>query len=135
MELVVQSNRLNDCIIWLEANATKYERMQSLTILIEDAGKLTATLAFVNQQMAVCKRVLNQRKAQEYLNVEASLTAQGKALSPMLMKDYVACKCDLEQYNYDLAERCSRTITHTLDMLRTCISALKEEMKQINFNN
>jgi len=135
MELTVQANRLQSCMDWLDTNGKKYEQTQSLTILIDDAGKLTASLAFVNQQMAIAKRVLNKKKSEEYLNVEASLTAQGKSLSPMLMKDYVASKCYEEQFNYDLAERCSRTIVHTLDTLRTIISCLKEELKVLQYNN
>lgn len=130
----IQVNRIIDCNNWVIENSKKYEQLQSLTILIEDSGKLVAALAFINNQVAIAKRVLNEKKAQEYLNLIASLEANNKNLSPMLMKDYISAKCSKAQYNYDLADRCRSTIQHTLDTLRTCISALKVEIQAINYN-
>jgi hypothetical protein len=49
--------------------------------------------------------------------------------APSLAKDYISAKCEQEQYDYDLCERCSRTIVHTIEAIRSVLSALKEELK------
>lgn len=130
---MLQIQRIMDCNEWLEANADKYERIQSITVLIEDVGTLVKAMAFVNNQMAIAKKLLNEAKTKEYQNVMASLEAQGKNGAPSLVKDYINSKCSKEMYAYDLCERCSRTIVHTIDALRTCISALKVEQQYSNY--
>lgn len=79
--------------------------------------------------MAVAKRILNIQKVKAYHNMIASSIANASYFAPSLAKEYVSAQCSKEQYDYDVCERCSRTITHTLEALRTCISALKEELK------
>lgn len=129
----LQVKKLEDMAQWLESNADKYEVVQSITILIEDAGTLVKVMAFANGQMAQAKRELNEAKVRSYNKLIASQRAAGFDISPMLAKDYVAAQCAKEQYAYDLAERCSRTCVHTIETLRTCISALKEEMRNLQF--
>jgi hypothetical protein len=87
----------------------------------------------VNNQMAVAKRALNKKKVEVYNNLVASNVANAEFYSPSLAKDYINAKLDQEQYEYDLCERCSRTVLHTIEALRTCISALKEEAKVTNY--
>lgn len=118
---------------WLELNADKYENIQSVNVLIEDVGTLVKLMAFVNNQMAIAKKELNEAKTRYYQNVIGSFEAQGKQPSPSLVKDYVNAKCSEEMYSYDICERCSRTIVHTIDALRTCISALKIEQQYSNY--
>ena len=131
MDLQVQ--RVEHCLEWLETNGDKYETIQSLTVLIEDLGTLVKSLAFVNNQMAVAKRMLNEAKTREYTNLIASQRAIGWDMSPMLARDYINAKVSKEMFDYDVCERCSRTITHTIDALRTCISALKIEQQYSNY--
>ncbi|RYD51198.1 MAG: hypothetical protein EOP52_12440 [Sphingobacteriales bacterium] len=131
MELQVK--RLEDMAQWLEANADKYETTQSITVLMADAGALVKVMAFANGQMAQAKRELNEAKVRAYNGLIASQRATGFDISPMLARDYVAAQCSKEAYAYDLAERCSRTCVHTIDTLRTCISALKEELRHLQY--
>jgi ABC-type taurine transport system substrate-binding protein len=135
MQAVLQIARIEDCNEWLESNADKYENIQSISVLIEDVGTLVKAMAFVNNQMAVAKKELNEAKTKAYTQVMGSLEAQGKNGAPSLVKDYINSKCSQEMYNYDVCERCSRTIVHTIDALRTCISALKVEMSYSNYSN
>jgi hypothetical protein len=130
MKAQLQIKRIEDCMEWLEVNASKYENIQSITLLIEDMGALIRTMAFINNQMAIAKKELNDAKERAYMKVKES---KGMFSAPSLVKDYVSAKCSEESYNYDLAERCSRTIIHTIDALRTCISALKVEAQYSNF--
>lgn len=125
----LQISRVEDCAEWLEKSADDYTHSQSIHWLIDQVGLLCNSMAFVNNQMAVAKKELNRTKSRAYETWVMSSSANQEWFSPSIAKDYVASKCEKEQYNYDVCERTSRTITHTLEALRTCISALKEESK------
>lgn len=86
-------------------------------------------MAFINGQMAEAKRILNLRKINAYETLVTSSVANEQYFAPSLAKDYIGAKLVDDQFNYDLCERCSRTIVHTIDALRTIISSLKEELK------
>lgn len=129
MQAELQIKRVEDCMEWLETSATDYTASQSISWLIDQVGMLCSSMAFVNNQMAQAKRKLNIAKVKSYHDMIASSIANETYFAPSLAKEYTSAKCDKEQYEYDLCERCSRTITHTLEALRTCISALKEEIK------
>lgn len=129
MKPVLQIQKVEDDMEWLESSAEQYTASQSIPWMIDQIGVLCNKMAFVNSQMTVAKKELNKKKIQEYNNLVLSSKANEKYFSPMLAKDYIAAKCEVELYNYDVCERASRTITHTLDALRSCLSALKEEAK------
>jgi hypothetical protein len=129
----LQIQRVEDCMNWLQEGET-FTHSQSINFLIDKLGELTVSLSFVNNQMAIAKRALNIRKVEAYHGLIASETANEKYFAPSLAKDFIAAKCDLEQYNYDLCERCSRSITHTIDAIRTAISALKEDAKMVQYS-
>lgn len=121
--------RIEDAQEWLELAAEDYNASQSIGWLIDQLGLLCKSMAFINGQMAVAKKVLNEKKAKAYETMVVSSIANEQYFSPMLARDYINSKVADYQYNYDMAERCSRTILHTIDSVRTCISALKEEAK------
>jgi hypothetical protein len=129
MQAELQIKRVEDCQEWLESAADGYTASQSISWLIDQVGALCKSLAFVNNQMAVAKKLLNKKKVNAYNNLIGSTLANNETISPMLAKDYISAKIEQEQYDYDICERCSRTILHTIEALRTCISALKEEVK------
>ncbi len=129
MEL--QLDKLINAMQWLEANAEKYERQQSIDSLIGDVGILVKVLAFCNAQMVVSKRMLLDAKARAY---QALVNGKNPiAKSPMLAKDYAASLCAEEQMMFDLAERASRTCSRTIEALQTCISALKVEYQATSY--
>jgi hypothetical protein len=117
----------------LESAADSYTASQSIPWLIDQVGILCKYLAFVNNQMAVAKKIMNKKKTQVYNNLLCSSMANNEFFSPSVIKDYVGAKIEQEEYDYDICERCSRTILHTIEALRTCISALKEEIKTTNY--
>jgi len=129
MQAELQIKRVEDCLEWLETAADGYTASQSIAWLIDQVGVLCKSLAFVNNQMAVAKKFLNKKKVSAYNNLIGSTLANNETISPMLAKDYISAKVEQEQYDYDICERCSRTLLHTIEALRTCISALKEEAK------
>ena len=129
--MTIQLDRLIACMEYLEQNAEKYEKQQSIDSLIYDVGILIKSLAFCNGQMVASKRILLDAKARAYQQM-----VNGKnpiSNSPMLAKDYVASLVAEEQMQYDLAERASRTISRTIEALQTCISALKVEYQATSF--
>jgi len=127
MELQLQ--RIEGALTWLQNEFAETEefKVQNINTLIERLNLLCNALPFINNQMAIAKKKLNEAKVNAYHRVIASHKAMDEKISPMLAKDYVNSLCANEQYAYDVAERCSRTIVHLVDAMRTCISALKTE--------
>lgn len=120
---------------WLESAADGYTASQSIAWLIDQMGMLCKSLAFVNGQMAVAKKILNKAKTKAYNTLVTSSVANAEYFSPMLAKDYIGARIEQEQYDFDIAERCSRTLLHTIEALRTCISALKIESQTMAYSN
>lgn len=129
----LQIERVQDCVAWLNEGEA-FTHSQSINFLIDKLGELTVSLSFVNNQMALSKRALNIKKVEAYHGLIASSVANEIYFAPSLAKDYIASKCSQEQYNYDLCERCSRSIVHTIDSIRTAISALKEDAKMVQYS-
>lgn len=133
MKATLQIERVEACAEWLESSAEDYTASQSIGWLIDQMGTLCKSMAFVNTQMAVAKEALLQRKTKAYNDLICSEVANAAYFAPSLAKDFIAAKCSKEQYEYDVCERTSRTITHTIEALRTCISAAKEEIRTMNY--
>jgi hypothetical protein len=133
MQAELQIKKVEDIMELLESAADSYVASQSISWLIDQVGLLCKYLAFVNNQMAVAKKQLNKKKTQVYNNLILSNAANKEFFSPSVIKDYVNAKLEQEEYNYDVTERCSRTVLHTIEALRTCISALKEEAKTTSY--
>lgn len=133
----LQPDRIEGALIWLqnEFDSTEEFKSQNLQTLIDRINLLCNALPFVNSQMALAKKKLNEAKVKAYYDLISSSQANEKYFAPSLAKDFVAAKCSDEQYVYDLAERCSRSIVHLIDGLRTCISALKEETRALSYSN
>jgi gas vesicle protein len=126
---MLQIDRIKDCSEWLQLAADDYTGNQSITWFIDQLGQLCKSLAFVNEQMAEAKQALNKKKVTAYESLVTSSVANQEYFAPSLAKDYISAKCEKEQYDFDLTERCSRTLTHTIEAIRSILSALKEEMK------
>lgn len=135
MKVVLDIKRVEDCAEWLEATADGYTASQSVHWLIDQLGLLVKAMAFINGQMAIAKMVLNEKKRIAYELLVSSKIAEAEYFAPSLAKDYIAARVSEEQYQYDLCERTSRTIVHTVEALRSCISALKEELKLEGYAN
>lgn len=131
----LQLTRLENAFNWLtnEFSAEAEFKAQNIDILITRLNTLCNALPFVNNQMAIAKKMLNEKKVAVYHKLKTSSEANQEYYSPSLAKDYVNAQCSAEQYAFDIAERCSRTITHLIDALITCISALKEEIKAMRY--
>lgn len=130
---MIQINRVRDCMEWLQLAAEDYTGKQSTTWYMDQLGMLCKSMAFVNEQMAEAKKALNRKKATAYESLAASSVANQQYFAPSMAKDYIAAKCEKEQFEYDLCERCSRTLVHTIEAIRSILSALKEEMKIMNY--
>jgi hypothetical protein len=130
----LQISRVEDCVNWLQGGEA-FTHSQSINFLIDKLGELTVSLSFVNNQQAIAKRILNERKVSAYNNLIGSSVANEIYFAPSLAKDYISAKCSKEAYDFDLCERCSRSIVHTIDSIRTAISALKEDAKMNSYSS
>ncbi len=135
--IILQPERVESALIWLQSefDSTGEFQIQNTQSLIERLNLLCNALPFINSQMALAKKKLNEAKVKAYHKLITSSTANEQYFAPSLAKDYVSALCSEEQYIYDNAERCSRTIVHLIDALRTCISALKEETRAMSYSN
>jgi len=112
---------------------TSYSDVQSIDALLDYGFELTQHIAFSGEAMSEAKKLLHDSRRKAYLRVEASMKAQEKKWAPSLIKDYVNDICADENAYYELCERCNRTATHSVDLVRTAISALKTEMITSNY--
>lgn len=129
MQAELNIPKVEDCIQWLGTVAEGYTATQSIGWLTDQMGQLCHWLAFTNEQMAVAHMALQKAKNTAYIQLIFNLSANRVVLPASVMKDFVMARVSEESYRYTVCERCSRTIVHQIDALRTCISALKEEAK------
>jgi hypothetical protein len=129
MRPTLDINRIENTLEWLQSAAQDYHGKQSITWYVDQIGRLMVEHAFANAQMAEAKRQWQFAKQVAYKEIFADPISQSKAFTPMLVKEYIGSKCDESQYNYEICERCSRTLARHLEMLQTCVSALKEEFR------
>lgn len=121
--------------IHTEVEQLQAEGIQSADAVIEIGVRLAAYLPYTGQQMALAKKVMNQKRKEAYDQLIFTQRSLNQPVYPSTMKDYVNAQCCEEQYNYDLCERANRSIVHTLDFLRSVLSTLKEEMKISQYQN
>lgn len=132
MQSELKINRVKACEQWL-CDGEAFAHSDSIDFLIDRLGELSVSLAFINSQMAIAKKILNDKKVTAYNSLIGSSVANEAYFAPSLAKDYIAARCSDEAYNFDLCERVSRSIVHTIDSIRTAISALKEQAKALSF--
>lgn len=119
--------------IFTSMEGTVIADLQTTDQVADYMVRLSGWLAFVNEQMALTHRALNIAKRDAYTALQKRYEDSNSKLSPMLAKDYVASLCSAQAFNYDMAERCSRTIVHTIDALRSILSMKKEEMRALPY--
>lgn len=106
---------------------TNYSSVQSIDLLLEYGFKLTQWIARSGELQAQYKVELHNKRRKAYLSVVASHESQAKKAGPMILKDYINDCCAEENGLYELAERTNRACTHANDLVRTAVSALKQE--------
>lgn len=96
---------------------------QGISELISLGGDLMGWIAFTGHQMALAKQQMNEAALQSH----RQLQAMSSKMPPSLQNDFVKRSIGEQEYKYDLCERTNRACVHTLDFLRSAISALKAE--------
>lgn len=122
-------------IIEQELAAYAPETMQSISALMEMGARLSTYIAYTGSETAKAKKALLIAKKQAYFKAMEDLRAKGKEVAPSLVKDFVNTMVADQEEHYLLCDRMNAAATHTLDFIRTCISALKTEMQTINSYN
>ena len=85
----LQIKRVEDCSEWLESSAEGYTASQSVGWLIDQLGQLCKSMAFVNNQMAIAKKELNEKKVKSYHSLITSQVANETYFAPSLAKDFI----------------------------------------------
>lgn len=98
----------------------------SLMAMREKGTILVAYLARSASIMAEAKKLNDQEKARQYRILYPLIQRRDSKLTPMMVKDYVEAQCWEHGEILTLAERINRAITHTLDFIRSCMSAEKQ---------
>lgn len=114
---------------------TKFSDVQSIDLLLEYGFKLQQYVARTGQLMSEAKEALHKERKQAYHDAELKLKKVGKDFSPMLLKDYINDCCAEANSLYELAERTNRACVHAGDLVRTAVSALKNEWNTSSYSN
>ena len=87
--------------------------------------------AYTGEQMAIAKKEWMDAKKKGYesfvLSNEAN-QAKVEKFGVMVVKDYISAKCGDKEAQYEYIERTNNSLGSMEDVLRTVISALKQEM-------
>lgn len=129
MKPVLNIEKVEGCMEWLEGSEDHLSARQSPMFIAEHIGTLVKSHAFISGQQAVAKEQLNKKKVAAYNSLIASSVANEQYFAPSLAKDFISAKLSVEQYNYDMCERCGRLLVHAIDAARSILSYLKEESK------
>lgn len=107
----------------------KYSDFDSSPSLIyNEIVSLNAWKSFTGKLMAEAKRELLESKEAAYNKILTSGDKTYKTLATSLLKDYISTKAANLQYEYDLAERTNSACSHSMEGMRSILSALKQEM-------
>lgn len=93
------------------------------------AQTLEAYMALSGKMLADAKYRLNQAITSDFINAYKNVSN----MAPTVQKRYLDSICKDYQYLVDWCERINRTCTHQIDMCRSILSTLREEMKQVNY--
>lgn len=105
----------------------EYSQLQSIDVLLEYGFKLAGWVAFSAEAMAEAKEILHKTRSEKYKTTLQQLQKDGKKPAPSILKDYINDKCYAEHSYYELCERTNRAATHSIELVRTAVSALKQD--------
>lgn len=111
----------------------QYSDVQSIDLLLEYGFQLTSWIAFTAEAMAEAKEHLHKTRADLYRAVNDEMSKRTKAPAPSLVKDWINDKCHKENGYYELCERTNRAATHSMELVRTAVSALKAELQNRSY--
>lgn len=104
-----------------------------ITVMLQAGSMLVTYLASSAAMVAEAGKYYSQAKVRAYNSLALSSSANAKYYSPSLAKDYIASKCSDEGFIYEFACRMNAAITHSLDMLRTAVSAEKQLLSNLQY--
>jgi hypothetical protein len=87
--------------------------------------------AFTGEQMAIAKKEWQDAKSKTYVSFVMSNEANNARVEKygvMAVKDFIAAKCGDFEARYEFIERTNNALGSMEDVLRSVISALKQEM-------
>lgn len=116
-------------------SANYQEFNNSTQNIFDEIINLVAWKSFAGHMMVDSKRELNKLKVNAYHSLIASQRSVKLEIPPSIAKDYISAKCGDQQAEYDLAERVSANLAYYIDVLRTILSTLKQEMSTVHYGS
>jgi hypothetical protein len=104
-----------------------------ITLMLQAGSVLVTYLASTAAMVAEAGKYYSQAKTRAYNTLALSSAAHQKYYSPSLAKDYIASRCSDEGYIYEFACRMNAAVTHSLDMIRTAVSAEKQLLSNLQY--
>lgn len=104
---------------------------QDINLMLSVLSTLTTYLASTAGLVAESGVLYNRAKVVAYYALELRFKEVGKKMSPMLAKDFISGQCGDDEYAYEFAQRINSAVTHTIDALRTSVSAEKQLLSNL----
>ena len=96
-----------------------------ISLMLTTLSTLVTYLASSASLVAESGLYYNQAKYKAFNGLTNAKDANGKAKPASLIKEYIQSKCSNEGFVYEFAQRLNAAITHTIEAVRTAISAEK----------
>ncbi len=110
-----------------------YEEIKDIQVLSETMVKLSGFLARSTSLVADAAELQAEAQKTAYHNYIAMSHEKGLNWAPSVVKDYVSSQFSKELRCATYADRVNRMLTHTLDVLRSILSAAKTELATLHF--
>jgi len=102
-----------------------------ISLMLTTLSTLVTYLASSGALVAESGSIYNKRKVKAYQSLAASQSANQDYWSPSQGKEFVGAQCGDDYYVYEFAQRVNSALVHTIDAIRTAISAEKSLLQNI----
>lgn len=107
--------------------------VKDISILSQILLTLSSHIARSANLVAEAGMIASTAKRKAYLNFSDVAKAQGLDFSASIVKDFVLTQCGEEMRCYEFADRINSSLVHSLDALRSILSAAKTEWATVHY--
>lgn len=113
--------------------ALSYEDIKDMAILNEVLLSLSQKLSRSASLVADATALAAKARKKAYKDYSDLIKLQGYSMAPSILKDYIAAQYPDELHCEVLADRVNRSLTHTMEAVRSILSATKTEFATLRF--
>lgn len=107
--------------------------VKDISILSQILLTLSSKLARSANLVAEAGMIASTAKRKAYLNFSETAKAQGLDFSASIVKDFVATQCGEEMRCESYADRINSSLVHSMDAVRSILSAAKTEFATLSY--